>query len=530
MLKTSIRLWQVITCNLFGLNELRYTKDSGKRKRALGMGLLWALVILMFEGYLIASMLGYVKIGMAEILPIYCYAVTGILILMLTLLKAGNVLFSWNSLENFLAMPIPKSAILIARFLNLYTTNLLFTAAVMLPGMMIYGMAVGAGPVCFAVFLLGILFAPLLPLTLATGLSALIKGISSRMKYKSLAEAALMIVISVGIIALFSGGDYEAISVETIKNLTNTIVVQLSAVYPPAAWFQKSATEETLLPMLALILVSLAVFTVLMLLLNRFFLPICTALRQTGTKHHGKVMTGDRSSLMWALVKREFRYYFSQSLYMSNTAIGLVMMAAASVAVSVIGPESIEAKIGMQGIVVKLLPYGLALCGCIMSTTASSVSLEGKTRWLTRSLPIPEKTQYDSKLLMALLLDLPFYLIAVAAAAIGMKPAGADLVRLIVIPAVFLVFAAVIGLYANLLFPRFDWENEVQVIKQGAATAVAMFAAMVVIFLSGGAFAAAHFLFPTPLAGNMVSACTTFVVILLTLLIYRIVSRKKLEQ
>ena len=153
MLKTSIRLWQVITCNLFGLNELRYTKDSGKRKRALGMGLLWALVILMFEGYLIASMLGYVKIGMAEILPIYCYAVTGILILMLTLLKAGNVLFSWNSLENLLAMPIPKSTILIARFLNLYTTNLLFTAAVMLPGMMIYGMAAGAGPVCFAVFL-----------------------------------------------------------------------------------------------------------------------------------------------------------------------------------------------------------------------------------------------------------------------------------------------------------------------------------------------------------------------------------------
>ena len=80
----------------------------------------------------------------------------------------------------------------------------------------------------------------------------------------------------------------------------------------------------------------------------------------------------------------------------------------------------------MQGIVVKLLPYGLALCGCIMSTTASAVSLEGKTRWLTRSLPIPEKTQYDSKLLMALLLDLPFYLIAVAAAGIGMKPAGAD--------------------------------------------------------------------------------------------------------
>ncbi|MGN0425299.1 MAG: hypothetical protein ACI4FY_08280 [Acetatifactor sp.] len=530
MLKTSVRVWKLTACNLFGLNELRYTRDTGKRKRAVGLGLLWVLVILMMEGYLIASMLGYVKIGMAEILPIYCYAVTGILILMLTLLKAGNVIFQWNSLENLLAMPIHRSAILIARFLNLYTTNLLFAAAVMLPGMIIYGMAVGAGPVCFVVFLLGILFAPLLPLTLATGLSALVKGISSRMKYKSLVEAALMIVFSVGIIALLSGGDYEAISVETIKKLTNTVVGQLSAVYPPAAWFQKSATEETLLPMLALILVSLAAFTVLMLLLNRFFLPICTALRQTGTKHHGRIVTGDRTGLKWALVKREFRYYFSQSLYISNTAIGLVMMVAGSVAVSVIGPEAIEGKLGMQGIVVKLLPYFLALCGCIMSTTSASVSLEGKTRWLTRSLPIPEKTQYDSKILMALLLDLPFYLAAVVTAAIGMKTIGADLVRLIVIPAVFLVFAAVIGLYANLLFPRFDWDNEVQVIKQGAATAVAMFASMGAIILSGGLFAAAHFLFPTPLAGNIVSVCTTLVLILMTLLFYRSVRRKKLEQ
>lgn len=530
MLKTSIRLWKVITCNLFSLNELRYTKDSGKRKRAVGMGLLWALVILMFEGYLIASMLGYVKIGMAEILPIYCYALVGLVILFLTLLKAGNVLFGWNSLENLLAMPIPRSAILIARFLNLYTTNLLFAAAVMLPGMIIYGVAVGAGPVCFLIFFLGLIFAPLLPLALVTGISALIKGISARMKYKSLVEAALMIVFSVGIIALSSGGNYEAISVETIKNLTNTVVGQLSAVYPPAAWFQRAATEETLLPMLALILVSLAVFIVLMLLLNRFFLPICTALRQTGTKHHGKVMTGDRSSLKWALVKRELRYYFSQSLYIANTAIGLFMMAGAAIAVSVIGPETIEAKLQMTGVVDKLLPYVLAMCGCLMSPTSAAVSLEGKTRWLTRTLPIPEKTQYDSKILMTLLLDLPFYLVAVLVPTIGLRITGADLVRLIVLPAVFLVYAAVAGLYTNLLFPRFDWENEVQVIKQGAATAVAMFASMVVIVLSGGSFAAAHFLFPTPLAGNIVSVCTTLVVVLLTLLLYRMVSRKKLEQ
>ena len=176
------------------------------------------------------------------------------------------------------------------------------------------------------------------------------------------------------------------------------------------------------------------------------------------------------------------------------------------------------------------MPFLLAMCGCIMSPTSASVSLEGKTRWLTKSLPIPEKTQYDSKLLMALILDLPFYVVSVAVAAIGLSVTGMNLVRLIVIPAVFLVYSAVAGLTANLLFPRFDWENETQVVKQGASTGIAMLFSVVPLLIMGGLFAAAVILFPDGPAADLVFFLTTGVILVATFLLYRAVRNKVLSE
>lgn len=530
MLKTSVRLWKLTSCNLFGLNEFRHTKDAGKKKRAIGIGCFWGLAFLVLEGYLIASMFGYVFIGMAEILPIYCYFLTTFLILLLNVLKAGNIIFTWNNLENLLALPIQKRSILLSRFWSLYTVNLLLATAVLLPGMLFYGVAMKAGIVSYLCFLLGIFLTPLVPLVVSVLLSALVKGISARMRHKSLAEAFLMIVFTVGILVLSSGGDYENINTQAIKDLTETVVNMLGAMYPPAAWFQSSVTKGTLLPMLFLALLSLGVFAQMILVLDRCFLTICGALRQTGRRAERKAVIGKRTDPLWALVKREFRYYFSQSIYMTNTGIGLVMMVGCSIAFCVVGPETLEAELPVKGILVKVFPYLLAMCGCMMSPTSSAISLEGKTRWLTKSLPIPEKLQYDSKILMTLLLDVPFYVLSVLIAVIGLDMTGADLIRLVLIPGVFLVFAAVWGLYANLLFPRFDWDNEVQIVKQSVACALAMFPTMIIIFACGGAFAAAQLLSPTSIPGNLVGAVGISVVVVLTALLYAKILRKKLEQ
>ncbi len=57
-----------------------------------------------------------------------------------------------------------------------------------------------------------------------------------------------------------------------------------------------------------------------------------------------------------------------------------------------------------------------------LTTSCTSISMEGKQFWVIKSLPIPTKALLDSKITLNLGLMLPFYLISLAAIAIAVKP------------------------------------------------------------------------------------------------------------
>ena len=59
---------------------------------------------------------------------------------------------------------------------------------------------------------------------------------------------------------------------------------------------------------------------------------------------------------------------------------------------------------------------------------------------------------------------------------LALKPVGLDLLWTILIPLVICLFACVAGLAANLVLPRFDWTNEVTIVKQSASAALGGFA------------------------------------------------------
>lgn len=535
MLKQSFRLWSLSAKNLFGINEFRYGKDSDKRKHSIQMAIVWSIVAVVFEMYFLISMIGYVMIGMQDIIPIYVFTLTGAMVLMFTLLKAGSVIFQMNTYENLVALPVPKSAIVVSRFMTMYTSNVLFAAAIMVPGMIVYGLTAGKGVLFILQFLIGIVFAPLLPMTAATAVSAVIKGISSRMKHRSLVEAALMIGLTVLLIAKSANlQGVENPSVEAIKDISNSAVEAISKAYPLAGWFDSAVKEGSLLPMGYIALVSAAIFALMIFVLQFFFGKICAALNVFHTKNNYKKVEGENNTLLMSLVKREFRYYFSQSTYLMNTIMGLIMMVVAAVAVTVVGPETIEAQLPVKGAVVKVFPFLLALTAGMMSPTAVSVSLEGKTRWLTLSLPIPTKMQYDSKLLMAFILDAPFYVAAVIAAEIGLKATGFDLLWLIVIPAVYMIFAAVWGQSANLWFPIFNWENEVYVIKQSSSVLVSMlggvFSALIPLMATVGVqILAAKGMISGAVWGNVLNAVIVAVILVASGMLYRGNCRRKID-
>ncbi|MEZ3487834.1 MAG: hypothetical protein K1W22_14950 [Lachnospiraceae bacterium] len=87
-----------------------------------------------------------------------------------------------------------------------------------------------------------------------------------------------------------------------------------------------------------------------------------------------------------------------------------------------------------------IAPFLLAGTFCMMTTAATSVSMEGKEWWLVKSLPLTARVVLDAKILMNLILILPFYLVSEVFLTLALKPGLQDSFWMMVIPAVILLF------------------------------------------------------------------------------------------
>jgi ABC-2 type transport system permease protein len=112
------------------------------------------------------------------------------------------------------------------------------------------------------------------------------------------------------------------------------------------------------------------------------------------------------------------------------------------------------------------------------ATTASSISMEGKSIWIIKSLPVSARDWLTSKLMVSLVMAVPCILISSTMIVIGLKPTVFNALWIYLIPLSYAVAFGIFGLWLNIRMPRLDWKNEAEVVKQGGATMVSIFAGM----------------------------------------------------
>jgi len=469
-------LVEIQTRNLFGFNEFRYTKDAKKKHRWLGMAAIWALLTVILVAYIALLSYGLIRIGLEKAVPEYLFTITSLVILFFSLFKAGSVLFQMKTYEAQITLPVSKTAIVISRFLSMYVTNLLLSFFVMLPGIVLYGVWVRPALSFYVFSILGTLFLPLLPITVAIIFGALITAVSSRMRNKSLVNSALTLLLVVGFF-IFSTGSasrLENISEELLKNLSAVITAQIQQLYPPAVWFGKSAVSGNLPSFLLFFGVSACLFLVMVFTVQHFFTSICTLLSATTAKNNYTIRELSTKSPVTAMFRRELKRYFASSIYVTNTIIGFILMAAASVALFFMGPDKLETALGYPGLIRNAFPMFLAAMGSMMTPTSCAISMEGKQLWIAQTIPVRSKDIFNSKILLALAVALPEYLIAVIFGLLAMQPTFLSALWIIIIPAVYIVFSAVAGITVNLAMPVFNWESEIRAVKQSASVMVTL--------------------------------------------------------
>ncbi len=503
--------------SLYGFNKFRHTKDKKEKNRYKMLFVVWLFLIGMVFAYVGALVYALCQLGLSAIAPAYLTVIASLLILMFGIFSAGHRIFAPKGYDILASLPVKPSAIVISRFLSLYLEDLVLALVIMLPGTAVYGFCCRPGFLYYLFSLLSTVCIPAIPLVISTAIGTLITSISSRMKSKSLVQTILSVLLVVGVLTVSFRMESAAsnFSPEAFAALVQHIGDLLGRIYLPAIWMGNAMLHGSVGNLALFTFVSLATAVLTVWIVAKCYRRVQQHLHSFAASHDYKISTLESRSLHKALLVREAKRYFSSSIYVTNTIIGPILGAVMAVSIWVVGLDTVQTA--LPGIDLScLLPFAFAAVFCMMTTSSTAISMEGKHFWVIKSLPIPTKAWLDSKILLNLLLMLPFYAISAVALALAAKPDFLQLIWLLLIPAVIIVFSVVFGITVNLKLHSFDWDKEETIVKQSASAALGGFSGLLIAFLLG----VLVFLTPAPYA-DAVKAVICLVLLALTMLLYQ---------
>ncbi len=489
MLRQIRILTKLELCNLYGLNVLRFSKDKKSKQKTVGLLMAWAILLAMLIGYVGGLSYGLIYLGLEEAVPAYLITISSLLIFVFGMLKVGSAIFRKEGYDILCAFPLAMGAVAISRLIKIYVEYFLMMLAVLLPSILVYTWNIRPDAGFYLAGLLGIWGIPLIPMAASILMGTLIAGVSSRMRRKSLIAAVLSILAVLGIMygSLRLSAMDGNIDPEMLKNLSASIMILLKRIYPPAVWLGMAIIRGDVFGAVLCACLSLAVFGAVAAGVVFSFGKISQSLCSSFAKHNYRMGKLKADSLLRSLCKREFRRYFSSSIYVTNTIIGPIMGCVLSGTLLFSGTDTLKEFLPLPVDIDGIVPFVIAGAMCMMTTTATSISMEGKHWWILKSLPLSTKNILDGKILMNLLLLLPFYLLSELLLIIACRPEAGEILWMLLIPAVIILFSCVYGITVNLHFPVMEWESEVRIVKQSASSMLGGMGGLILAILCAAA-------------------------------------------
>jgi ABC-2 type transport system permease protein len=457
-------------CNLFGINEARFSKDPKKKNRLVTVIVAMTILLGMLVLYAGALTFAFIEMEFTDLIPTYLGVVIALITFMFTVFRAGPTLFSLKQFEMLSVLPVKPAAIVISRFLTLYITDLSISLCSAAAVLVVCACNLTLSPWFYISMLLGSLFLPLLPMTAAMIVGTGIYALTASMKRKNLAQT----LFSFAFLAVYF------VFVNSVSDMTDEALVDLAekirsleAVYPPARWFSSGVHGNALMYLL-FFAVSLAAFLSFALIVGKFYRWLCTHLTSNAAKGKYVMKKQKGSSALRACFFRERKRYFSSSVYFMNTAIGYIM-AVVLVAMLAFGDGKILFEQLPSSLTAKLAPFCIAAFANMMPITSSAISMEGNCFWLTQTLPVRVRDIANAKILVGLMFSVPCMLISAGILAFVIRPDVIDLCWMIAVSLIYAVLGTVLGLFINMKLPMLNWDHEAQAVKQGKAALVTMF-------------------------------------------------------
>ena len=530
--------------NFLGVNELRKVKDpTAKKQKGFIFGMLIFLYICL-AGYTAGQAAILSIIGTAEYIPVLFFLTAFSMNLVIGIYRAKATIYRESDLDLVSAFPLSGVDIVASRVFRLYFDNLVIGAAVIIPAFLVYGIMAGCGALFFIAIIPVCIISPILPTAIASWIGILFAAIISRNRHKVLTEVILALVIVIGsfavsgVISAKTGLGSTSITVSEKKKMDEQMKAEMAAAltekmtgveqaFPPFKLISEVLQNAEFVGILIYTLISIAVIVPTVMVIGKNFFGISRKLFSARNHKEYRMEELKKQSVITALVKKEAARYFSSGIYVSNTIVNPVMALILAVALGFVDLNKIVESAGKLPVEINVnnsIPFLLAVIYCMMTITASSVSMEGKSWWIMRVLPIGTKEILGAKLLFNMIFMAPFYLVTEIIMLFTVNAGALERIWLIIIPGITIVFSILFGLFLNLKFPKFNWENEVEVVKQSAAVGLSLVGTLPVLI------ACMEALILTGTGLQLLNVGFSLVLIILSLLLYRSILNTKLER
>ncbi|TLG73858.1 putative ABC transporter permease subunit [Culicoidibacter larvae] len=490
--------WQLVKISFihnYSLNSLR--RGGAHRSRAIWAMVGLALLALFVVPFVVASAFGtaylLAQYNMLETELVLAMLVTTLVALFFSIYKSPGFLFNLKDFDIMMAFPLRFQSILSSKFVMLYGSNSLLSLVFSVPMVIAYGVFAGSGPLFYVMAIIMLLFVPIIPMLVGSLFAFLLGMIASRFRAGNL----VLIIGSCILITAIVAGSFLLQTVNISGDdimAALTMINQTMAYYFPAQWFVNALAHGDVMSYILFIGISALVFVIFVWVFAKFFRSINSSMSEHYSRADYKMKSLSVGSPIQALYKKELRGYFSSQAYLMNTAIGVILLTLFVGSLIFVSPAQLaslmEIPLDFSAFMFPIVVGIFGFCLALTCTTAPSISLEGNSLWIPKSLPLSFNQIAISKLLLQLTVTVPFIIIDGVIAGVVCQIGIAETIGFIIAMLLFTVMVGLLGLIMNLWFPKFNWKSQMHAVKQSASVGLAMLCNMLLALVIIGVYIA----------------------------------------
>lgn len=477
-------LLRVQLTGLLGINKVVHSGDKKEKSKLIRFAVLMVFVAammlfsLVFYDFIFED--SFSKVGVPELMPALMMALASVITLFTTIYKVNGMIFGFRDYDMTMSLPVKTSVVVASRLLLLYLMNLGFSLFVNIPAALVYACYTAPPVSLYPAAIVLALFVPMVPMLIGTAVGLLISVATSRFRHANVVNIIFTLAMTLAAMSLSFAIPMVVTNAEAVSKM---LMDSIYRIYPLTEMYTKALCKGSAVSLLLFMLISFLLFGIFAFAVGKAFKYLNTAFTTTRARSNYHMTALKASSSLSALYKRELRRFFSSALYVLNTSFGMVMALLMGGALLFFKPKQLEAMMeipGLAGAVGSVAPMVLTILVCMSCTTACSISLEGKSLWIVKSLPVDAISVFKAKILVNLTTTVPLSIISALLLTFSIPMNFLQIIFLLITPIVFAVLTSEVGLFLNLSHPNFEWTSETQVIKQSMPAMVSVLGGMAV--------------------------------------------------